>query len=187
MSKGMGCLGIIIICGLIGSCFSSGDTPKKQVSTSSAVVETSSQQTPASTTSSNEKKSEKTMEELLAENEQKLKDVEPKRQEMEEHLATVLSGYKLALDKNVTVSDADKFIFAVFPEIVINNISPEQARQEGIAVIKKLVNSNMPYTVESYNVTIRDNNYNVSEWVGYTPETNEYYYVEQGGKHIPIK
>lgn len=36
-------------------------------------------------------------------------------------------------------------------------------------------------------VTIRNNNYNVNEWVGYTPETNEYYYVEQGGKHVPIK
>ncbi|WP_270638707.1 hypothetical protein [Megamonas funiformis] len=45
MSKGIGCLGIIIICGLIGSCFSSGDTPKEQISTSSTVVETSSQVT----------------------------------------------------------------------------------------------------------------------------------------------
>lgn len=182
--KGIGCLGIILICGLIGSCFSSSDTPKEQVSTPSTVVETNSQ--PTSTTPT-EKNSEKTMEELLAENEQKLKAVEPKRQEMEKHLTTVLSGYELALDKNVTVSDADKPVFAVFPEIIINNISPEQARQEGITIIKKLVNSNMPYTVESYDVTIRDNNYNVNEWVGYTPETNKYYYVEQGGKHVPIK
>lgn len=148
----------------------SSDT-SKEISSSSA------------TTSSTPEKSlsdEQDIKEFLAKQNKKLEAVEPQRKEMEQALTTTLSGYKLSLEKNISVSDSENLVFSVMPEIIIDGVDKEQATQEAVQIIQKLSNSNMPYTVDMYSISISNSKHNPLALVQYIPETGKYISFENG-------
>ena len=157
--KKFGCLGIIILCILIGSCFCSNDTQNQQ----SATIE--------NTTSSDSSNSEKSLEEILAENKKELQQVEPQRQETEDHVLAVLTDYNITSPKNVIVSDTNGPIFSISIETKSSTSSDEEhAKAEGIAIINKLLSSNMPYTIDKYDVIISAKVGSPLAWIVYVHE-----------------
>lgn len=116
-----------------------------------------------------------------------IRSVEPKRLEMEQYLRRILSDYQVISEKSVVLIDINPLIFSIFPVIIMEDLNTKKIYQEGIAIIKKILSFNMPYHVQSYKIIIRDKNYSICKCIGFTPETNEYYYIGQNGKHIPIK
>lgn len=167
--KKFGCLGIIILCILIGSCFGSNDTQNQQ----SATIE--------NTTSSDSSNSEKSLEEILAENKKELQQVEPQRQETEDHVLAVLTDYNITSPKNVIVSDTNGPIFSISIETKSSTSSDEEhAKAEGIAIINKLLSSNMPYTIDKYDVIISDKVGSPLAWIVYAPENKTFSLLKDG-------
>lgn len=168
--KKFGCLGIIILCILIGSCFGSNDTQNHE---SSAVIE--------KTTTSDNSSSEKTMEEILAENQKELQQVEPQRQETENHVLAILTDYNITSPKNVTVSDTNGPIFSVSIETKSSTSNDEEhAKIEGVQIINKLLSSNMPYTIDKYDVIVSDKLGSPLAWIVYIPENKTFSLLKDG-------
>lgn len=171
-------LAILLICVLSFSILGcGGDEPKKET-TSTEKAQTEQKQDTSS--------DEKSVKDFVAEQTKKLEAVEPQRKEMEQALSKTLSSYKMPLDKNVSVSDTDNLVFSVMPEVVIDNMDKEQAKQEAVQIIQKLTNANLPYKVDSYLISISDSKHNPLAVVSYTPETGKYTSLENG-KRVEIQ
>lgn len=171
-------LAILIICvlsfGILGC---GGDEPQKET-TSTEKTQTEQKQDTSS--------DEKSVKDFVAEQTKKLEAVEPQRKEMEQALSKTLSSYKMSLDKNVSVSDTDNLVFSVMPEVVIDNMDKEQAKQEAVQIIQKLINANLPYKVDTYLISIRDSKHNPLAVISYTPEDGKYVSLENG-KRVEIQ
>lgn len=171
-------LAILIICvlsfGILGC---GGDEPQKET-TSTEKTQTEQKQDTSS--------DEKLVKDFVAEQTKKLEAVEPQRKEMEQALSKTLSSYKMSLDKNVSVSDTDNLVFSVMPEVVIDNMDKEQAKQEAVQIIQKLINANLPYKVDTYLISIRDSKHNPLAVISYTPEDGKYVSLENG-KRVEIQ
>lgn len=171
-------LAILIICvlsfGILGC---GGDEPQKET-TSTEKTQTEQKQDTSS--------DEKSVKDFVAEQTKKLEAVEPQRKEMEQALSKTLSSYKMSLDKNVSVSDTDNLVFSVMPEVVIDNMDKEQAKQEAVQIIQKLINANLPYKVDTYLISIRDSKHNSLAVISYTPEDGKYVSLENG-KRVEIQ
>lgn len=171
-------LAILIICvlsfGILGC---GGDEPQKET-TSTEKTQTEQKQDTSS--------DEKSVKDFVAEQTKKLEAVEPQRKEMEQALSKTLSSYKMSLDKNVSVSDTDNLVFSIMPEVVIDNMDKEQAKQEAVQIIQKLINANLPYKVDTYLISIRDSKHNPLAVISYTPEDGKYVSLENG-KRVEIQ
>lgn len=169
-------LAILIICVLSFSILGCGSNEPQKETTSTEKAQTEQKQD----TSSDNSLDEKSVKDFVAEQTKKLEAVEPQRKEMEQALSETLSSYKMPLDKNVSVSDIDNLVFSVMPEVVIDNMDKEQAKQEAVQIIQKLTNANLPYKVDSYLISISDSKHNPLAVVSYTPETGKYVSLENG-------
>lgn len=171
-------LAILIICvlsfGILGC---GGDEPQKET-TSTEKTQTEQKQDTSS--------DEKSVKDFVAEQTKKLEAVEPQQKEMEQALSKTLSSYKMSLDKNVSVSDTDNLVFSIMPEVVIDNMDKEQAKQEAVQIIQKLINANLPYKVDTYLISIRDSKHNPLAVISYTPEDGKYVSLENG-KRVEIQ
>lgn len=110
-------------------------------------------------------------------------DYVTERQEMEKALKKALSNYKFAENQtHVSLSRVtdDKLIFSIMPEIIIDDIDENQASTEGIKIIQTLLNSKLPYDVDSYYITIRDSKHHPFGSVTYSPDFDKYTYINNG-------
>lgn len=171
-------LSILIICILSFSILGCGGDEAKKETTSTPKTQTEQKQDTSS--------DEKSVKDFVAEQTKKLETVEPQRKEMEQALSKTLSAYKIPLDKNISVSDADNLVFSVMPEIVIDNMNQEQAKQEAVQIIQKLMNANLPYKVDTYLISISDSKHNPLAVISYTPEDGKYVSLENG-KRVEIQ